>query len=35
VTDGIEALYAALAMLVKRPLQGRELVDQPEPNYAF
>ena len=35
VTDGIEALCAALAVLVKRPFQGRELVDQPEPNYAF
>jgi hypothetical protein len=35
VTDGIEALYAALAVLVKKPFKGRELVDQPEPNYAF
>ena len=30
VTDGIESLYAARAVLVKRPLKGRELVDQPQ-----
>src|ERR1700693_1381242 len=30
VTEGIESLYAALAVLVKRPFKGRELVDQPQ-----
>src|SRR5205085_2929265 len=34
VTDGIEALYAALAVLVKRPFKVRELVDQPQPDCA-
>jgi hypothetical protein len=34
VTDGIESLYAALAVLVKRPFKGRELVDQPQPDCA-
>ena len=32
VTDGIEALYGALVVLVKRPFKGRELVDQPQPD---
>src|SRR5437764_1198857 len=35
VTDGIEALYAALAVLVKKPFKGRELVDQPQPDCAI
>jgi integrase len=34
VTDGIESLYAALAVLVKRPFKGRDLVDQPQPDFA-
>lgn len=34
VTDGIESLYAALAVLVKRAFKGRELVDQPLPDFA-
>jgi hypothetical protein len=34
VTDRIESLYAALAVLVKRPFKGRELVDQPQPDFA-
>jgi hypothetical protein len=34
VTEGIESLYAALAVLVKRPFKGRELVDQPQPDFA-
>jgi len=32
VTDGIESLYAALVVLVKRPFKGRERVDQPQPD---
>lgn len=32
VTEGIESLYTALAVLVKRPFKGRELADQPQPN---
>ena len=32
VTEGIESLYAARAVLVKRPFKGRELVDQPQPD---
>jgi hypothetical protein len=34
VTEGIGSLYAALAVLVKRPFKGRELVDQPQPDFA-
>ena len=33
-TEGIESLYAALAVLVKRPFKGRELDDQPQPDFA-
>ena len=33
MTEGIESLYAALAVLVKRPFKGRELIDQPQPDF--
>jgi len=31
VSDGIEALYDALAGMIRRPFKGRELVEQPKP----
>ena len=32
VTDGIEALFDEISKLMKRPLKGRDLEDQPDPD---